>query len=46
MNLNYYEILNIETNASNEEIKRAYRRLSLLYHPDKNNNNSSKILTP
>ena len=33
---NYYLILEIQPNASNEAIKRAYRRLSKLYHPDIN----------
>ncbi|MBQ8424311.1 MAG: J domain-containing protein [Coprobacter sp.] len=32
----YYKILDIPESATFDEVKRAYRRLSLLYHPDKN----------
>ena len=32
--MDYYRILNVNKNASQEEIKKAYRRLSRKYHPD------------
>lgn len=39
----HYSILGVEKNATQAEIKVAYRRLVKLYHPDKNPNNPSAV---
>ena len=38
----YYKLLGVKRNASKQEIKKAFKKLSLKYHPDKNKDNPKK----
>ena len=40
----YYRLLEVNRDASFEEIKKAYRRLSMIHHPDKNGNSEESTI--
>lgn len=40
--INYYKVLQIKTDATQEEVRAAYRKLVLLYHPDRHPNEKEK----
>ena len=43
--MNYYEILSVNENATQSEIKKAYIKLAKKYHPDSSKENTEDMMT-
>ncbi|KAK4402917.1 DnaJsubfamily B member 6 [Sesamum angolense] len=42
MGVDYYNILKVSRNATEEDLKKSYKRLAMKWHPDKNANNTKE----
>lgn len=42
MGVDYYNILKVNKNATDDDLKKSYRRLAMKWHPDKNPNNKKE----